>query len=136
MVLPPFEAGLAHHVWGQVNVDVLREGAALLCGTHNFARLSANRGDLSEDARRANAEGLVRTIRQIEVHDEGEVLRLVFEGDGFMYKMVRLMTGSLMHVARGRHSLEWLRSLVADPGGEKSNHCAPADGLYLIEVLY
>lgn len=135
-ILSPFEAGLAWHVWGQVDLEALRAGAAVFCGRHNFARLSANRGDMSEDERRENAEGLTRTIHRIEVHDEGDVLRLVFEGDGFMYKMVRLMTGSLIHVARGKAGLDWLRDLVADPTGEKSNHCAPADGLCLVRVIY
>lgn len=135
-VLSPFEAGLAHHVWGRLDLELLREGAAALCGTHNFARLSANRGDITEAVRRENVEGLTRTIRRIDVIEDGEVLRLVFEGDGFMYKMVRLLTGSLIHMARGKLGLDWLRDLVLDPTGEKSNHCAPADGLYLMCVLY
>jgi tRNA pseudouridine38-40 synthase len=70
------------------------------------------------------------------VHEEGDILRLEFEGDGFLYKMVRLMVGSMIQVARGRESLDWLRGLVADATGEKSSHCAPADGLYLVRVLY
>jgi tRNA pseudouridine38-40 synthase len=135
-VMSPFEAGLAWHVWGAVDMGALREGAALLCGAHNFARLSANRGDLSEVERRAKGDGLVRTIHRIDVLDEADVLRLMFEGDGFMYKMVRLMAGSMIHVARGRASLGWLRGLIDDPSGEKSNHCAPADGLYLVHVGY
>jgi tRNA pseudouridine38-40 synthase len=50
--------------------------------------------------------------------------------------MVRLLVGSMIHVARGKASLDWLRDLVTDPTGEKSNHCAPADGLYLVGVMY
>jgi tRNA pseudouridine38-40 synthase len=135
-VLSPFEAGRAWHLYGPLDMAALRAGAEALCGTHNFARLSANRGDMSDDERRENAEGLTRTITRLEVHEEGDVLRLEFEGDGFLYKMVRLMVGSLIHVARGRESPEWLHSLVANPSGPKSSHCAPADGLYLVRVLY
>jgi tRNA pseudouridine38-40 synthase len=46
------------------------------------------------------------------------------------------MVGSLIHVARGKASLEWLRDLVENPVGEKSHHCAPPDGLYLVRVKY
>lgn len=135
-VLSPFESGRAWHLHGRLDLPTLREGAALLCGTHNFARLSANRGDMSEDERREDGEGLTRTITRIDLHDEGDILRLVFEGDGFMYKMVRMMVGSLIQVARGRQTLTWLRDLAENPIGEKTNQTAPADGLYLIRVLY
>lgn len=135
-VMSPFEAGLAWHVFGDLDISLVREGALLLRGRHNFARLSAARGDISEEERRENAEGLTRTIHRADVFDDGEALRLEFEGDGFLYKMVRLMVGSLVHVARGRAPLGWIRELVGEPDGPKSSHCAPADGLYLVRVLY
>ncbi len=135
-VMSPFEVGFAWHVFKGLDIDLMREGAALMCGTHNFARLSAARGDISEEERRENAAGLTRTIERVEIFDEGDLLRLEFEGEGFLYKMVRLMTGSLVHAARGRASLEWIRQLVQEPDGMKSHHCAPADGLYLLRVLY
>ncbi len=81
-------------------------------------------------------DGLTRTVSRIEIVPEGDVLRMEFEGDGFLYKMVRLMTGSLVQVARGRESIGWLRDLVEEPSGTKSNQCAPADGLYLVKVFY
>jgi tRNA pseudouridine38-40 synthase len=135
-VMSPFEQGRAWHLYGALDLDLLHHGAGILTGTHNFARLSANRGGMSEDERREDADGLTRTVRRIDIIPEGGVLRIEFEGDGFLYKMVRLMTGSLVHVARGRGSLQWLSDLVVDPSGLKSNQCAPADGLYLMKVFY
>jgi tRNA pseudouridine38-40 synthase len=135
-VLSPFEDGRAWHLYGSLDMNLLREGTTLLCGTHNFARLSANRGDITEEERRENGEGLTRTISRIDVHEEGDVLRLVFEGDGFLYKMVRMMVGSLIHAARGREPLSWLRDLAQNPAGKKTNQTAPADGLYLTRVIY
>ena len=135
-VMSPFEVGFAWHVFGGLDVGLIRDGVAILRGRHNFARLSAARGDIREEERRENAEGLTRTIRRADVFEEDNVLRLEFEGDGFLYKMVRLMVGSLVHVARGRTGLDWIRELVGQPEGEKSSHCAPADGLYLARVLY
>lgn len=135
-VMSPFEWGLAWQVWGEVDWDALRAGCRLLLGRHNFARLSANRGDLSEEERRENAEGLTRTIQRVDLFEEGSLLRLEFEGDGFLYRMVRILVGTLMHVARGRQSLEWMKDFVVNPVGEKSHHCAPPDGLYLVRVKY
>jgi tRNA pseudouridine38-40 synthase len=135
-VLSPFEVGLAWHPWGTVDVGLVREGAAILQGRHNFARLSANRGHVTEIERRRDMELLVRDVRRIEVFEDEHVVRIVFEGDGFMYRMVRLMVGAMIRVARGKDDMSWLRDLVADPEGEKNTHCAPADGLYLMRVLY
>jgi tRNA pseudouridine38-40 synthase len=135
-VLSPFEDGRAWHLYGSLDMSLLREGTTLLRGTHNFARLSANRGDITEEERRGNGEGLTRTISRIDLHEEGDILRLVFEGDGFLYKMVRMMVGSLIHVARGREPLSWLRDLAENSVGRKTNQTAPPDGLYLMRVLY
>jgi tRNA pseudouridine38-40 synthase len=135
-VMSPFEVGLAWHVFKGLDLGLMREGLDLMRGRHNFARLSAARGDISEEERRTNADGLTRTIGRAELFEEGEVLRLELEGDGFLYKMVRLIVGSLVHAARGRAPLAWIRELVREPGGVKSQHCAPADGLYLVRVLY
>ncbi len=135
-VSSPFEVGLSWHRHGEIKLEALHAGARILEGTHNFARLSANRGDISDEQRRANAKGLTRTIHSIEVYDEWPILRLVFHGSGFLYKMVRLMAGSMVQVGRGRADLAWLQDLVSDPSGPKSNFCAPADGLYLVRVFY
>jgi len=135
-LMNPVEAGLAWHVHGPLNVQLIKEGAAVLCGTHNYSRLSANRGHISEEERRSDDLNVVRTVRSIEIVESPNLLLFELEGDGFLYKMVRLIVGSLVHAGRGRANIEWLQSLVQDPQGLKSNQCAPADGLYLTKVLY
>ncbi len=135
-VMNPFEQGRAWHVYGELDVDKLRRCAALLPGTHNFVRLSANRGDLSEEARREDPEVTTRTIHRVEVVENGDFLTFEIEGDGFLYKMVRLITGSLIQVARGRDSEDWFADLLHNPAGIKSHQCALPDGLYLVRVMY
>jgi len=114
----------------------LRESAQMLVGTHNFVRLSANRGDMPETERRLRIEKTTRTIQHVEVREIGDVLELEFSGDGFLYKMVRLITGTLLHIARGRSTKEYFAELLASPEGLQSNQCAPACGLYLVKVNY
>ena len=135
-ILSPFEAGRAAHVYGPLSLDTLREGLTLMQGTHNFVRLSANRGDQSEVERRLHPEASTRTIRRAVLHDRGDILELEFEGDGFLYKMVRILAGTLIHIARGRAELPWLADLLSSSEGDQSRHVAPADGLYLVEVHY
>lgn len=135
-VMSPFEVGRAWHVYGELDVDAFWRCAQLLVGRHNFVRLSANRGDLSEHARRSDPEVTTRTIHRVDLYQEGEALTFEIEGTGFLYKMVRLITGSLVHMARGRDSEAWFIDLLRNPAGEKSNQCALPDGLSLVRVNY
>jgi tRNA pseudouridine38-40 synthase len=135
-MLSPFESDRAWHVYGPLDMDALRSSAHMLIGTHNFVRLSANRGDMPETERRLRSEKTTRTIHQVEVREQGDILELEFTGDGFLYKMVRLITGSLIHIARGRSTQPWFAELLASPEGLQSNQCAPACGLYLTRVDY
>jgi tRNA pseudouridine38-40 synthase len=61
---------------------------------------------------------------------------VTFTGNGFLYKMVRLLVGGAARVAEGREELDWLRGLLANPFGEKCAYCAPGEGLYLVGVVY
>ena len=117
-------------------MEALRECTQMLVGTHDFVRLSANRGDMPETKRRAMPEKTTRTIHRAEVREHGELLELEFEGDGFLYKMVRMITGTLMHVARGRATRDWFADVLSHPEAPQTNQTAPSCGLYLVRVRY
>ncbi len=134
--LSPFEAERVWQVHGPLDMEALRACAARLVGTHNFVRLSANRGDMPETQRRLRVDKTTRTISRVEVVETEDVLEMEFEGDGFLYKMVRMIVGSLMQVARGRSTKEWFTELLATPEGLQSHQTAPACGLYLVRVMY
>ena len=137
-VMTPFEVGRAWQVYGPLDESLLLQGAAHLHGTHNFARLSANRGGEREAEIRQEALSTTRTLRRVSISKpSAELLEIEFEGTGFLYKMVRLLVGSLVQVARGKLSYRWFEDLLERPHATpKSHHAAPADGLYLVEVHY
>ena len=128
-VLPPFELGRAWHFPDELDIDTMKNGAALLIGRHDFAGFAARRP--------RPAENTVRTIRDIAIRRRGALLTLTFAGDGFLYKMVRLMTGTLVRCGQHRATIDWISQLLANPSGTvKTSFAAPADGLYLVRVLY
>ncbi len=135
-VLTPFEFGRAWHVFGDVDLEALRACGQALLGTHNFARLCAFRGDAKEAATRGDPAATTRTIYRVDVHEDGESLEIEFEGNGFLYKMVRMLTGAMIHVGRGGGAMAEFEKLLSDPTGIKNRQCAPADGLYLVRVVY
>lgn len=135
-LLSPFEADRAWHIYGPLDMQALNACVKKLVGTHNFVRLSANRGDMPETQRRATPEKTTRTIHRAEMVETAECLELEFEGDGFLYKMVRMIVGSLMQVARGRASAAWFAELLDSAQGPQTHQTAPACGLYLMNVRY
>ena len=126
--LHPLELGRAWHVHGEIDLARLRECAAMLTGTRDFASFAANR--------RKPEPNTVRTIHRIVIARRGELLTLRFEGGGFLYKMVRLLTGTLIRCAQHRAEPQWIADLLAARGRVKTHFAAPADGLYLTRVIY
>jgi len=132
-VLPPLMAGLAWHLPRLLDADLLAEALALFIGKHDFHGFAAYRGNEKPDM------DWHRTIRRADLTTIENGYRITFEGDGFLYKMVRLLTGAAVHTAQGRMPLADLAALLDQPPGlphGKSPICAPADGLYLDKVLY
>lgn len=132
-VFPPLELGRAWHLFRPLEMARLRQSAEILTGTHDFGGFAANRGVPCPDT--------VRTIRRIGITGRpGGLITLQFEGDGFLYKMVRLLTGSMVRVAQNKAEPDWLAAFLQpqQPGAPriKTNFAAPADGLYLARVLY
>ena len=125
--LHPMEIGRAWMVPDTLDLAAMRAGAAALVGRHNFAGFAANRGEPDKDT--------VRTIQDIRATKRGPLLTLSFEGEGFLYKMVRLLTGSLVRVGQGRGDVAWLQAILAGER-QKTQFAAPADGLYLAKVFY
>lgn len=130
-VLPPLEAGLIWHVPHTLDFSALADGCRLLEGTHDFRAFAANRND-GKDASRDT----VRHLWSIRLDRNGPEVTLTFHGSGFLYKMVRMLTGSLIRVAMARAPITWLQSLLTHPSSGKTHHTAPADGLYLVRVEY
>lgn len=132
-VLSPFLAGRAWHLPHAFSAELLAEALRVYEGTHDFRRFAAKRGNEPDPA---PADFYQRTIFHAAVAEEGELLRLRFHGNGFMYRMVRLLVGTAHQVARGRMTLTELEAHLTQLDAPKTRFCAPAEGLYLQRVLY
>ncbi len=131
-VLPPFEPGHCWHRRYPLDASHLRWLASWLHGRHDFRRLAANRRRGSEPA------STVRSLWRLQVREPADgVMEFHIEGNGFLYRMVRMIVGSLVAVVEGRRDEGWLIDLLRRPDApDKSPHCAPAAGLCLMQVHY
>lgn len=129
-VLPPFESGRAWHVINGLDFDRMVRAAEEFCGEHDFAAFSANRGTPETNS--------VRTIRAVRVRQVGPCLSLEFDGDGFLYKMVRMMAGTLVHIGLHKSSRQEISARLRAPRKaiSRARIAAPAGGLFLVRVRY
>ena len=127
-VLPPFKYGRVWHVTAPLDFEVLKGAANHFVGTHDFAGFAANRGKPENST--------VRTIYSVQAHRHGPCLTIEFDGDGFLYKMVRLIVGSLVRCALGKSSVEEVTDRLASGRIGQARFAARAEGLFLVRVRY
>ncbi len=129
-VLSPFEFERAWHVPAPLDFDAMSQEAEAFAGRHDFASFAANRGRPEHDTH--------RTIDFVRLRPSGGAVLIDVSGDGFLYKMVRLMVGALVRAGRGQAALGEIRERLHQPNGAPAGarFAAPASGLFLVRVRY
>lgn len=116
-----------HYVRDGLDLQKMREAVRPLIGVKDFAAFSNRRkgeGDTKRD------------LWAIEIHTEGEKTVLDFYADGFLYKMVRILTQYLLHVGLGKISPQKGEEILHSRSRELTRLVAPPQGLYLRDVYY
>ena len=96
-------------------------------GTHDFSAFCAA-GSSTKDN--------IRTVKNACVERNGDELMFYFEADGFLYNMVRIMTGTLIDISRGKISAGTIPAIIESKNRSGAGVTAPAHGLYLNRVNY
>jgi len=127
-VRSPLDSRFRHHVPQALALDPMREGAAVLVGTHDFASFQASGSDVVET---------VRTLSRVEVTGGpgGEIV-CELEGSGFLRHMVRNVAGTLIQLGRGQRPVSEMPAILAARDRRKAGPTAPACGLLLVRVDY
>lgn len=127
-ILPPLELERAWHISSPIDIDLLKAAGEKFVGKHDFAAFAANRGKKEEST--------VRTIQSVRVRKHGSLITVDVDGDGFLYKMVRMMVGAMTRVGLGKNDLAEIVSRLESKRAEGFRFVAPAEGLYLIRIWY
>ncbi|MPN09529.1 tRNA pseudouridine synthase A [bioreactor metagenome] len=120
-----------------LDIKAMRKAAALFLGEHDFVNFSVSGGSVKTTVRNISRLEVIEPEEEgLYKHDYfGEPLLIEVSANGFLYKMVRLITASLVAVGLGRLDEETLRSYV-DCKAELSLPPAPAKGLMMLYVDY
>jgi tRNA pseudouridine38-40 synthase len=128
-VIDPFQRLYTHRPSHPVDVALLEEAAQAFIGTHDFTSFANTRSTLSK-------MGNVRTIYRLDILKREKGLCLAFEGNGFLYKMVRNIVGTLLDVCSGKIPLSDIEKIFAARDRRAARIAAPAQGLFLVRVEY
>lgn len=136
-----FRRNYVYHVGGQnrndpakkdggvaLDTNAMDAAAKLLVGTHDFKSFEASGGTPRETT--------VRTIFEASVRSADDEIIIEVAGDGFLYNMVRIITGTLVEVGQGKRTPEDIANIIEAKDREVAGHTAPPYGLYLKEVYY
>lgn len=110
-----------------LDVQRMKEGAAYLVGEHDFRAFCTMKPEL---------ENTVRTIYSLDVEKTGDMIVLRVTGSGFLYNMVRIITGTLIRVGGGFYEPEYVRTILESRDRELAGETARPEGLTLVEIKY
>jgi tRNA pseudouridine38-40 synthase len=122
-----FERNYLYPFVGNLDMEKMKKAAKMLMGTHDFQSFCG---------KKVKKKSTVRTITKLDIEQVGNEIRFTYEGDGFLFHMVRILTGTLIEIGTGEMLLEQLPGILESRCRENAGRTAPACGLMLEEVFY
>ena len=127
----PFTRPYCWPVFKALDLAAMRASARVLEGVHDFRAFAASHG-----ADPAEGAGTTRDLRRLEVRARGRELTVVAEADGFLYKMVRSLVGSLVAAGEGKLTPAEIGRILKSRVRTAQVQTAPPQGLFLRRVRY
>lgn len=110
-----------------LDVAAMKQAALLLCGTHDYRTFCSLK---------RFKKSTVRTVERIDITSNGPELTITFTGDGFLYHMIRILTGTLIEVGLGLRTPEEMPAILESKDRTKAGRLMPPEGLMLMSVEY
>lgn len=111
----------------ELDLEKMRKAAELLLGQHDFKGFCT---------RASKKKSTIRRLDAVKVWETKKDIFLRFEGSGFLYHMVRILTGTLVEIGAGERQIESIRQVLETGDRTLAGETAPAQGLTLISVKY
>jgi len=129
-VADPFQHRRSWRIVERLNHERMRDAARPLLGEHDFIAFRAAGDQRTDTVRR-----LFRIEVRTECRDDRRLSEIVVEGNRFMYRMVRIIVGSLVDIGSGRLSPSAIEQALAQKKRELLGRTAPPEGLYLDSIV-
>ena len=110
-----------------LDMDKMRQAAAMLVGEHDFSSFRASA---------CQAKSPVKTMYQVSLKGTPQLMTLDLHGNAFLHHMVRNIMGALLHVAKGNQPAQWMSEMLELRDRSLAPPTFMPDGLYLAGVSY
>ena len=110
-----------------LDTEKMRQAAQYLVGTHDFTSFCTNKPEVTDR---------VRTIYSLDVLQDGEMITIRVCGNGFLYTMVRIITGTLLRVGSGMIKPEEIPAILDAKDRSRAGETARPHGLTLVKIEY
>jgi len=117
----------SHFTYVPLDVEKMQKAADYLVGEHDFKSFCSPS---------AVVETTVRTLYKTEVTRDEEYIRIIVQGNGFLYNMVRIIAGTLMEVGSGKRQPEDIKTILEAKDRNAAGPTAPARGLMLVNYEF
>lgn len=119
------------HIPHKLNTHRMRKATKDLIGRHDFKSFVA-----SNPAKRGKKESTIRHIYRADLKKRGDYLTFEIESNGFLYKMVRNIVGTLIDIGSKQRPTTNMKTIISSQDRTMAGNTAPSQGLCLIEVKY
>ena len=109
------------------DIEAMKKAAVYLIGEHDFKSFCDNK---------RMKKSTIRTISDISINNSDGIITIDFYGTGFLYHMVRILTGTLLMVGTHELSCDDIPDIIEKKSRDAAGFTAPPQGLCLVEVDY
>ncbi|HOO79363.1 MAG TPA: tRNA pseudouridine(38-40) synthase TruA [Lachnospiraceae bacterium] len=125
--IPPlFQRKYVTYIKEPLDLIAMEKMAKALSGTHDYQAFSS--------AKKSN-KSTIKTVH-ITVERKEDEIEMVFRGDGFLYHMVRILTGTILEAGMGKRTLSGTDAIFTAKDRSKAGYLVPPEGLFLDKVIY
>ncbi len=121
------------HIQQKINIAAMRKDAKNLIGKHNFRSFTANDPAKSKTL---TSKDTTRTIYDLAIDKKGDIITIKITANGFLYKMVRNIVGTLSDIGTGALASDSVKNILKAKSRISARATAPAKGLTLLKVFY
>lgn len=115
------------HVKDELNIEEMKKACTYFIGKHDFSAFKTLGSSVKTST---------RTISELYIEEQNDVIKIYITADGFLYNMVRIIVGTLLEVGKGKISSDSIEGIIDSKDRSKSGPCVKANGLVLEKVYY
>lgn len=116
-----------YHYRGNLNIDEMKKACEYFIGKHDFEGFKTQGSSVKTS---------IRTITDLHIETENQMINIFISADGFLYNMVRIIVGTLLMVGNNKIKAEEIKGIILSKDRTRAGECVPARGLCLEKVFY